>query len=135
MFNSEETITCRFDMYRIDIKHENKIDRYFCGAELTKRKYATILRSFARMPQSYLWVTLITTLCYPPSRSLPVAVEMTTLQKDVHEIGGEDLYSFTFSIVQMKKHARIDVVMRLVKMENHNVPLLWIITFYYVKTY
>lgn len=138
-FKSEETIICRFDMYRIDIVHEDKLDKYFWDVELTKREYALIIRTLLAYPNLtfqdlphyipiILYEKIIFQLRFPyhgnalqlyvaPSRSLPVAVEMTTLQKDAHEIGGEDMYSFSLPITQKNIRDRQDVHLRLKTME------------------
>lgn len=49
-YKSEDTISCRFDMYRIDIEHNNKIDKYHWAAELTKREYSSIMRTLLEYP-------------------------------------------------------------------------------------
>ena len=138
-YKSGETISCRFDMYRIDIEHDDKVDKYHWAAELTKREYSSIMRTLLEYPNLTfqdlphyislkIYEKLILHLRFPyfgnvcglyidPSRSLPVAVEMTALQQDAHEIAGEDMYSFTFSSVQNDIHDRIDFDIRLKKME------------------
>ena len=138
-YKSEETISCRFDMYRIDIEHDDKIDKYHWAAELTKREYSSIMRTLLEYPNLTfqdlphyislkIYEKLILHLRFPyfgnvcglyidPSRSLPVAVEMTALQQDAHEIAGEDMYSFTLSSEQNNIHNRIDVDIRLKKIE------------------
>ena len=110
-YKSEETISCRFDMYRIDIEHDDKIDKYHWAAELTKREYSSIMRTLLEYPNLTfqdlphyislkIYEKLILHLRFPyfgnvcglyidPSRSLPVAVEMTTLQKNAHEIADD----------------------------------------------
>ena len=52
-----------------------------------------------------------------PSRSLPVAIEMTTLQQDAHEIAGEDMYSFSLPISQKNIRDSQGINLRLKKME------------------
>ena len=138
-YKLEESISCRFDMYRIDIEHDDKIDKYHWAAELTRREYSSIMRTLLEYPNLTfqdlphyisikIYEKLILHLRFPyfgnvcglyidPSRSLPVAVEMTTLQQDAHEISGEDMYSFTFSSVKNNIHDRIDFDIRLKKME------------------
>lgn len=138
-YKSEETISCRFDMYRIDIEHNDKIDKYHWAADLTKREYSLIMRTLLEYPNLTfqdlphyipikLYNKIIFQLRFPyhgnalhlyvdPSRSLPVAVEMTTLQNDAHEIGGEDMYSFSLPITQKNNRERQDVEFRLKKME------------------
>ena len=138
-YKLEETISCRFDMYRIDIEHEDKIDKYFWNAELTKREYSSIMRTLLEYPNLTfqdlphyislkIYEKLILHLRFPyfgnvcglyidPSRSLPVAVEMTTLQKDAHEIAGEDMYSFSLPISQKNIRDSQGINLRLKKME------------------
>lgn len=138
-YKSEETISCRFDMYRIDIEHDDKIDKYHWTAELTKREYSSIMRTLLEYPNLTfqdlphyipikLYNKIIFQLRFPyygnslhlyvdPSRSLPVAVEMTTLQNDAHEIGGEDMYSFSLPITQKNMRDRQEIHLRLKKME------------------
>ena len=138
-YKSEETISCRFDMYRIDIEHDDKIDKYHWAAELTKREYSSIMRTLLEYPNLTfqdlphyislkIYEKLILHLRFPyfgnvcglyidPSRSLPVAVEMTALQQDAHEIAGEDMYSFSLPITQKNDRDRQGVNLRLKKME------------------
>lgn len=138
-YKSEKTISCRFDMYRIDIEHEDKIDKYHWAAELTKREYSSIMKTLLEYPNLTfqdlphyiplkLYEKLILHLRFPyfgnvcglyidPSRSLPVAVEMTTLQQDAHEIAGEDMYSFSLPITQKNIRDSQGIDLRLKKME------------------
>lgn len=138
-YKSEETISCRFDMYRIDIEHDDKIDKYHWAAELTKREYSSIMRTLLEYPNLTfqdlphyislkIYEKLILHLRFPyfgnvcglyidPSRSLPVAVEMTALQQDAHEIAGEDMYSFSLPITQKNDRDSQGVNLRLKKME------------------
>ena len=138
-YKSEDTISCRFDMYRIDIEHNNKIDKYHWAAELTKREYSSIMRTLLEYPNLTfqdlphyislkIYEKIILHLRFPyfgnvcglyidPSRSLPVAVEMTALQQDAYEIAGEDMYSFSLPITQKKIRDSQGINLRLKKME------------------
>ena len=138
-YKSEETISCRFDMYRIDIDHDDKIDKYHWVAELTKREYSSIMRTLLEYPNLTfqdlphyislkIYEKIIFQLRFPyhgnalqlyidPSRSLPVAIEMTTLQQDAHEIAGEDMYSFSLPISQKNIRDSQGINLRLKKME------------------
>ena len=138
-YKSEETISCRFDMYRIDIEHDDKIDKYHWAAELTRREYSSIMRTLLEYPNLTfqdlphyislkLYETIIFQLRFPyhgnslhlyedPSHSLPIAVEMSTLQQDAQEIAGEDMYSFSLPITQKDIRDRQDIHLRLKKME------------------
>ena len=138
-YKSEDPISCRFDMYRIDIEHNNKIDKYHWAAELTKREYSSIMRTLLEYPNLTfqdlphyislkIYEKIILHLRFPyfgnvcglyidPSHSLPVAVEMTALQQDAHEIAGEDMYSFSLPITQKNDRDSQGVNLRLKKME------------------
>ena len=138
-YKSYERIPCRFDLYRIDIMHRDKVEKYHWTAELTKREYGAIMRALLAYPNLTfqdlpryipfnIYDKLIFQLRFPyhgnilhlyidPSRSLPVAVEMTTLQQDAHEISGEDMYSFCLPTLQKGMFENQEITLRLKKME------------------
>lgn len=115
-YKDAEYILCWFYRYYIDIKHKNRIVEYPWKIELDREDYVTLLTALLRHPE----ITFQELPCYipyklyeeiliylrfpairhylrpddPEPRSNPIAIEMTTLQEDVHEIAGDEPYSF-----------------------------------------
>lgn len=120
----QDVIDCRFDLYHIDFKSKRrrikhcKFDKRIIPLSMTEYTQLMVVLlafpdiTFQDLPMYIplkLYDQLLVLLRFPryshicnlsmhPNHSQPVAVEMTTLQRDAREIAGEDIYSFGFPL-------------------------------------
>lgn len=115
-YNDAKYILCWFDLYYIDITRKSRI-RWSPEKTILKREtYVSLLLLILKHPEitfyelpRYIPFQLYEDLLFylqlpttrhfinpdrPHSRSIPIAVEMTTLQRDVYEIAGDKPYNF-----------------------------------------
>lgn len=115
-YNKATYILCWFNLYYVDIK-KLRCPKDDLGKTFLKRDtYTTLLSLLLKHPELtfqelpryipprlyedllfYLQLPTTRHFIYPDtphSRSMPIAVEMTTLQRDVHEIAEDEPYSF-----------------------------------------
>lgn len=112
----DKRIDCQFDLYYHDVDNLRKAKHHKIVLQLPRIAYTQLLvvlltypdLTFQDLPVYIprgLYDGLLRALYFPryshvynlsvhPSHFGPVAVEMTTLQKDAREIAGEDMYSF-----------------------------------------
>lgn len=112
----EERIDCRFDIYYHEADNLRKVKHHKLVLPLPRIAYTQLMvvlltypdLTFQDLPVYIprgLYDGLLCALYFPryshvynlsvhPSHYGPIAVEMTTLQKDAREIAGEDMYTF-----------------------------------------
>lgn len=112
----EKRIDCRFDIYYHEADNLRKVKRHKIVLPLPRIAYTQLMvvlltypdLTFQDLPVYIprgLYDGLLCALYFPryshvynlsvhPSHYGPIAVEMTTLQKDAREIAGEDMYTF-----------------------------------------
>ena len=118
-YNKATYILCWFNLYYVDIK-KLRCPKDDLGKTFLKRDtYTTLLSLLLKHPEMtfqelpryiplqlyedllfYLQLPTTTHFIYPDrphSRSMPIAVEMTTLQRDVYEIAGDKPYHFSIN--------------------------------------
>ena len=115
-YNKATYILCWFNLYSVDTKKLRCSKDWLGKTDLKRDVYVNLLSTLLKHPEitfqelpRYIPVSLYEDLLFylllpstrhfmypdsPRSRSLPIAVEMTTLQHDVHEIAEDVPYSF-----------------------------------------
>lgn len=148
----EECIDCRFDLYYHDVDNLRKAKHHKIVLHLPRIAYTQLMvvlltypdLTFQDLPVYIprgLYDGLLCALYLPryshvynlsvhPSRFGPIAIEMTTLQKDAREIAGEDIYTFAlppridnnFRELSVRCECRkLDVMVMQLETENDRV--------------
>ena len=148
----EERIDCQFDIYYHEAENLRKVKRHKIVLHLPRIAYTQLMvvlltypdLTFQDLPVYIprgLYDGLLRALYFPryshvynlsvhPSHFGPIAVEMTTLQKDAREIAGEDIYTYAlppridnnFRELSVRCECRkLDVMVMQLEVENDRV--------------
>ena len=141
-YRDAEYLLCWFNRYFIDIKLKNRVIEYPWNFELKRDEYVALLTVLLKHPEitfqelpcfipCKLYEDLLFYLRFPTvrhylrpddiePRSNPIAIEMTTLQEDVHEIAGDEPYSFllnSYTYNPKLEFESLDVIIWIQQME------------------
>lgn len=116
-YNKAKYLLCWFNLYSIDTKKFRCQKDWLGKTDLKRSVYIYLLSTLLKHPEitfqelpRYIPVSLYEDLLFylilpstrhfmypdsPRSRSLPIAIEMTTLQQDVQAIAGDNPYAFS----------------------------------------